>query len=187
MMSTRARVVPVLLASLFLLGASPDDKPVKDWPLFTAPDGSFSVRLPRKPKVSGPPTDATYLVRIGDNVTYYVKKQKLPESFKAAPWELLAEAYRDAAVESFGEYGPSKLLRSETCELSGHPCILFTAEANPQGFPRTWMITKLIHMGESAIGVIHSAPAEGFNQARADEFLATFQLLEGTAKQGSGR
>lgn len=175
---TKARLVPFLLVALSLLGASKDQKPVKDWPLFTAPDGSFSVRLPGKPKVSGPPTDATYLVRIGDTVTYYVKMQKLPEPFKSAPWELVAEAYRDAAVESFGEYGPSKLLRSETCELSGHPCITFMAEANPKGFPRTWMLTKLIYLGESTIGVIHSAPAEGFDQARADEFLATFQLLK---------
>ena len=121
---TRTRVVPFLLASLLFLGAAPDEKPVKDWPLFTAPDGSFSVRLPGKPEVSGPPSNATYLVRFGDTVTYYVNTQKLPDP-------------------------------------------------------------KLIYMGEGTIGVIHSAPAEGFNQARADEYLASFQFLEG--KKGSER
>ena len=182
---TRIRLVPFLLASLLFLGAAPDEKPVKEWPLFTAPDGSFSVRLPGEPEVSGPPSDATYLVRFGDTVTYYVKTQKLPEPLNALPWELISEVFREAAVESFGEYGPSRLIRSEPCELSGRPCITFMAEANPKGFPRTWMLTKLIYMGEGTIGVIHSAPAEGFNQARADEYLASFQFLEG--KKGSER
>lgn len=180
---TKTRVVPFLLASLLFLGAAPDEKPVKDWPLFVAPDGSFSVRLPGKPESSGPPSDATYLVRFGDTVTYYVKTTTLPELFKAAPWELIAEATREAAVESFGEYGPSRLISSENCTLSGHSCITFKAEANPKGFPRTWMVMKLIYMGDGTIGIVHSAPAEGFNQARADEYLATFQFLEGAAKK----
>ena len=182
---TKTRVVPFLLAALLFLGAAPDEKPVRDWPLFTAPDGSFSVRLPGKPDISGPPSDATYLVRFGDTVTYYVATKTLPAPLNAAPWELIAEAFRDAAVESFEEYGPSRLIRSEDCTLSGHPCMTFIAEANPKGFPRTWMLTKLIYMGESTIAIVHSAPAEGFNQARADEYLATFQLLEGEAKKGS--
>ncbi|HEV8582118.1 MAG TPA: hypothetical protein VGX68_23865 [Thermoanaerobaculia bacterium] len=182
---TKIRVVPFLLASLLFLGATPDDKPVKDWPLYSAPDGSFSVRLPGKPEVSGPPSDATYLVRFGDTVTYYVKRQTLPDMFKALPWEVIAEAFRDAAVESFGEYGPSRLIRSEPCTAFGHPCVTFMAEANPKGFPRTWMVMKLIYLGDSTIGVIHSAPAKGFNQARTDEYLATFQLFEGEAKKGS--
>ena len=184
---TKARLVPILLAALFSLGAAPDGKPVKDWPLFTAPDGSFSVRLPGRPEVSGSPPDATYLVRFGDTVTYYVTTTKLPDLFRAAPWELIAESARDATVESFGEYGPSKLIRSEPCELSGHPCITFMAEANPKGFPRTWMVTKLIYMGDSTIGVVHSAPAKGFDQARTDEYLASFQLLEGKTKKESER
>jgi hypothetical protein len=175
------------LAALLLLGASPDEKPVKDWPLFVAPDGSFSVRLPGKPDLSGPPSDATYLVRFGDTVTYYVKTTTLPDPLKSAPWELIAEAFREAAVETFGEYGPSRLISSEPCTFSGHPCITFKAEANPKGFPRTWMVMKLIYMGDGAIGIVHSAPAEGFNQARADEYMATFQFLEGTAKKGSER
>ena len=61
------------------------------------------------------------------------------------------------------------------------------AEANPKGFPRTWMVMKLIYMGDGTIAVVHSAPAEGFNEARTDEYLATFQLLEGKAKEGSER
>ena len=67
---TTTRVVPFLVASLLFLGAASDEMPVKDWPLFAAPDGSFSVRLPGKPEVSGPPADATYLVHFGDTVTY---------------------------------------------------------------------------------------------------------------------
>lgn len=184
---TKTRVVPLLLVSLLFLGASADEKPVKDWPLFTAPDGSFSVRLPGTPDVSGSPPDATYLVRFGDTVTYYVTTKTLPPPLNAAPWELIAEAIQESAVESFGEYGPSRLLRSEPCTLSGHPCITFMTEANPKGFPRTWMVMKLIYMGEGTIAVVHSAPAEGFNQARTDEYLATFQFLEGAAKKGSER
>lgn len=183
MSMTKIRVAPFLLASLLFLGAAPDEKPVKDWPLFSAPDGSFSVRLPGKPDVFGPPSDATYLVRFGDTVTYYVKTTTLPDLLKAAPWEMVSEAFREAAVESFGEYGPSRLLRSEPCTLSGHPCITFMAEANPKGFPRTWMVMKLIYMGDGTIGVVHSAPAEGFNQARADEYLATFEFLDGKTKK----
>lgn len=182
---TKTQVVPLLLASLLLLGATPDEQPVKDWPLFRAPDGSFSIRLPGAPEISGPPSDATYLVRFGDTVTYYVKTTKLPEVFKSVPWEIIAEAFRETAVESFGEYGPSRLINSESCTFSGHSCITFKAEANPKGFPRTWMVAKLIYLGDHTIAIIHSAPAEGFNQPRVDEYLATFQLLEGEAKKGS--
>lgn len=112
-----------------------------------------------------------------------VKTSKLPEALKAAPWELIAEAYLEGAVETFGEYGSSRLIRSEPCTLSERPCITFMAEANPEGFPRTWMVMKVIYMGDGTIGIVHSAPAEGFNQARADEYLATFKLLQAEAKR----
>jgi hypothetical protein len=173
------------LVALALPATALAQSPVAEWKLFTSPDSAFSVRMPGEPKASGEPPQVTYLVRIGRDVTYYV----FTSPFRTFPTDLsieeLLEASRDAALEPLREYG-GRLLWSESGRASGEPCITFLEEATPKGFPRTRVLTRIIFdVGELRIfSITHSAPADGFQEPRAKEFISSFTLLHGPSTQG---
>jgi hypothetical protein len=163
------------LLPLVIAGSAIELTPVAEWPLFTAPDGSFSVRLPGAPEVSGTPDDRTFLVRIKDS-TYYVKSTLLPPSLQLLPSETLLEALRDNSVEALGEFGGSTLVRSDGTDFKGHPSILYLAQATPRGFPRTLVLARLTVIGSRVLTITHSAPSEGFQESRAMQFLESFSV-----------
>lgn len=163
------------------VAAVPDRGPVAGWQLFTPPDRSFSARLPGVPKASRDATQTTYLVRIGRDVTYYVVAFEPGIFFgEIRPIKELLESARDMAREPLREYG-GRLLWSEIGRTSLQPCITYLEEATPQGFPRTRVLTRIILDVDDVrmFSIIHSAPADEFQEQKAKEFIATFSLSEG--------
>jgi hypothetical protein len=160
--------------------AVPDRGPVAGWQLFTSPDRSFSVRLPGEPKASRDATQTTYLVRIGRDVTYFVVAFEPGIFFgEVRPIKELLETARDLAREPLREYG-GRLLWSEIGRTSLQPCITFLEEATPKGFPLTRVLSRIILDVDDVrmFSIIHSAPAEEFQEQKAKEFIASFVLVQ---------
>jgi hypothetical protein len=157
---------------------APDQRLVAEWQLFTSP-GAFSLHMPGEPKASGKPPAVTYLVRIGRDVTYYVYTIPLRTLPTGSSIKEFLEALRDESLREVR----ARLLWSEAGRASLEPCVTFLAEAAPKGFPRTRLLTRIIVDVDDLriVFITHSAPADGFQEPRAKEFIASFTLLHGGA------
>jgi hypothetical protein len=160
---------------------------VAEWQLFTAPDRAFSVRLPGVPKTSADASGANYLVRIGRFTTYVVFASSVgvfpigTSGRVLPPMREILETTRDASLEPLREFG-SHILWSRFSSVSGDSCITFLVEFAPEGFPRQRMLGRII----LAVGaprfltIAYSAPADEFQEPKANDFLDSLSLLEGS-------
>ena len=86
-----------------------DQGRVAEWKLFTAPDEAFSVRLPGEPRTTAQLAGATYLVRIGQYVTYVVFASSvgvfpIATSERVPPFEEILETTRDESLAPLREF-----------------------------------------------------------------------------------
>jgi hypothetical protein len=163
-----------------------DQGRVAEWKLFTAPDKAFSVRLPGVPKTSTQPSGANYVVRIGRYTTYVVFASSvgvfpIGASGRVPPIREILETTRDTSLEPLREFG-SHILWSKFGSVSGDSCITFLVEFAPEGFPRQRMLGRAI----LAVGaprfltMAYSAPVDEFQETKANDFLDSLILLEGS-------
>jgi len=158
--------------------ARPDQRPVAEWQLFTPPDGSFSVRMPSEPKVSGTPPEVDYFVTIGRSATYQVHLSPFPNPGGRSLKELV-ETTPAAMVEVLREYGP-RLIWSETGHASGDSCVTFlfeTTTARPQTRALYRVIFDVVDL--RMVTISYGAPADRFQEPRAKEFIASLALRRG--------
>ena len=159
---------------------------VADWKLFTAPDKAFSVRLPGVPRTSAEPGGANYLVRIGRYTTYVVFASSvgvfpIDASGRVPPMREILETTRDRSLEPLREFG-GHVLWSKFSSVSGDSCITFLVEFTPEGFPRQRALSRII----LAVGaprfltIAYSAPIDEFQEPKANDFLDSLTLLEGS-------
>ena len=163
-----------------------DQGRVAEWKLFTAPDKAFSVRLPGEPTTSAKPGGTNYLVRIGRYVTYVVFASSvgvfpIDPSRPVPPISEILEKARDDSIEPLRELG-GHVIWSKSSRVSGDSCITFLVEFTPQGFPRQRTLGRIIlAVGAPRFLTIgYSAPADEFQEPKANDFLDSLTLLEGS-------
>jgi hypothetical protein len=163
-----------------------DQGRVAEWKLFTAPDKAFSVRLPGVPRTSAQASGASYVVRIGQYTTYVVFASSvgvfpIGASGRIPPMREILETTRDAALEPLRELG-SHILWSKFSRVSGDSCITFLVEFAPKGFPRQRMLGRVILAvgAPRFLSMAYSAPADEFQEPKANDFLDSLTLLEGS-------
>jgi hypothetical protein len=159
---------------------------VAEWKLFTAPDKAFSVRLPGEPGTRAAPSGTTYLVRIGRYVTYVVFASSvgvfpISTSGPVPPIREILEKSRDDSLEPLREFG-GHVIWSKFGSVSGDSCITFLVEFTPQGFPRQRALSRIILAvgAPRFLSIAYSAPADEFQEAKANDFLDSLALLEGS-------
>jgi hypothetical protein len=159
---------------------------VAEWKLFTAPDKAFSVRLPGEPTTSAKLGGTTYLVRIGRYVTYVVFASSvgvfpIDTSRPVPPISEILEKARDDSIEPLRELG-GHVIWSKSSRVSGDSCITFLVELTPQGFPRQRALSRIIlAVGAPRFLTIgYSAPTDEFQEPKANDFLDSLTLLEGS-------
>lgn len=163
-----------------------DQGRVAEWKLFTAPDKAFSVRLPGEPTTRADPSGTTYLVRIGRYVTYVAFASSvgvfpIDASGRLPPIGEILETTRDSSLEPLRRFG-AHLIWSKSSRVSGDACITFLVEFTPEGFPRQRVLSRII----LAVGaprfltIAYSAPVDEFQEPKAQDFLDSLTLLEGS-------
>ena len=163
-----------------------DQGRVADWQLFTAPDKAFSVRLPGVPTTSAQLIGVSYVVRIGRYTTYVayassVGMVPIGDSRRVPPIREILEKIRDNSLEPLRKFG-GHILWSKFGTASGDSCVTFLVEFAPEGFPHQRMLGRVI----LAVGaprfltVGYSAPIDEFQETKANDFLDSLTLLEGS-------
>jgi len=163
-----------------------DQGRVAEWKVFTAPDKAFSVRLPGEPRTTAQLAGATYLVRIGQYVTYVVFASSvgvfpIATSERVPPFEEILETTRDESLAPLREFSP-RLVWSKFSRVSGDSCITFLVDFAPKGFPRQRMLGRIILAvgAPRFLSIGYSAPADEFQESKANDFLDSLTLLEGS-------
>ncbi len=163
-----------------------DQGRVADWKLFTAPDQAFSVRLPGVPTTSARPSGSTYLVRIGRYTTYVVFASSvgvvpIGASGRVPPIREVLETIRDNSVEPLRKFG-GHILWSKFGSVSGDSCVTFLVEFAPEGFSRQRMLGRaVLAVGAPRFLTMgYSAPIDEYRETKANDFLDSLTLLEGS-------
>ena len=97
------------------------------------------------------------------------------------PMSEILEKARDDSIEPLRELG-GHVIWSKSSRVSGDSCITFLVEFTPQGFPRQRTLGRIIlAVGAPRFLTIgYSAPADEFQEPKANDFLDSLTLLEGS-------
>jgi hypothetical protein len=161
--------------------------PLEDWIVYTAPDGSFSVRLPEQPEVQeqtietaeGDVTLVIYTVE-GKEAAWLVSTNTMPPITAAAitsgDEEVVAqilEGGRDGALANIN----GTLDREEAIEIDGNPGleVHFTAPGNEEaGIDEIRGAARIILVGPTLYQVMLMTTPEGIDET-VQPYLESFR------------
>ncbi len=162
--------------------------PLGDWIAYTAPDGSFTVRLPEQPEVQeqtietaeGDVTLAIYTVE-GKDAAWLVSTNTMPpitaEAISSGDEETVTEILqggRDGALANLG----GTLDREETIDVDGNPGLelQFSAPGDEDaGIDEIKGAARIILVGPTLYQVIIMATPEGMDET-AQPYLESFRI-----------
>lgn len=155
-----------------------DERSVQDWPLFSPPDGRFSIRMPSQPQSGRDGRTRTYTVSLGEDDLYEVDIRRLPDLSRVVTAEQLLDELRDSAIKPFLKDGSGHLLSSETGKTAGKPSATFLLELVPPGWPHSMALVKMIVDVEHHRFVMasHTVRAAAFDKARSTAFVDSLQV-----------
>lgn len=163
--------------------ATPD--PLAGWVAFTAPDGSFSVRLPSEPEVQSQtaPTEAgdveiTIAMVESDDHAWVVSHNGFPEAVAEviasgddATIQSILDGGRDGAVSNIG----GTLQDEERITVDGFPGREFTFKASASGQAITGTARVILANGRM-VQLLNLTTDAGADPAIVQAFFDSFQL-----------
>jgi hypothetical protein len=178
-----------ILLLLLLAGAgcvphverSADSPPVHEWPLFKAPDGRFSIRMPGQPLVKEVPGGTTYYVNVTKYDLYQAGIARLPMPTRDLSREQVLKVLDETKESTFMQYvraGSAHLLSSQLGDTQGKPSLTYLLEFLPPAVPHSMMLSRMIldPANGDLIMISHSILAEQFQRETSAAYIDSFEL-----------
>ncbi|MEP7132992.1 MAG: hypothetical protein ABI914_07490 [Acidobacteriota bacterium] len=174
MRSSHLRASVAFLLLLAAGGAAAQD--FDEWVLFSPPKGRFSVRLPGTPSERiDPATRAhNFELRTGDQRTMVSWSDLSKASRKEKP-ERILEQTRDDFLKILPD---AKLISSGPAAVGGVPGIVWVLETAPDNRGALRMKGAAVISKGRVFTLGRMGGRYGFDEAAADRWLATFQILK---------
>ena len=166
----------IWLVTILPAGASGLPNEVASWPLFTAPVGQFSIRLPAAPAVDEDDGSVEYSVGDASEFRYWVRHIPLPPDVQSVPQLDLLEAFAPTTDTLFGSEFVIALRESVPGTLHGHPTMTVHIQGAVPGRPDVTSQVCIVHRGTSLLAVGYSARSELYRRRLFPALLRTLSF-----------
>jgi hypothetical protein len=156
------------LAALLVIGAD-----VSTWPELRPPQGGFSIRMPDKPTETTSPEGVHNFQLIAGQQSYIASYSPLPpEMRKMSKKDLLHQI-----AGGFLQMLPSsRMISSSPLVINGNEGISCVIESKAEGRPVFRLKFNSVVTTDRIFNYSFISPADQFDEAAVDKYLATFQL-----------
>lgn len=165
----------ILLACLCLMGFS-----INEWPVYKAPDGSFSIRLNGTPKVEteseqvqgGKLTISFYQIEIGTFVNGVIRMD-FPMDMSKVPSGPLLEKMSQQFIKSM----KGTVVSKKSVTVLGYPGMDFSLSIKDKGKYNIVTMRSVV-VKENIYMLLYGDETSKFNKDVAGQFFGSFKLLE---------